>query len=47
MDAADMAEIDSPNGDVEVKNVTKMCDEIRERLLWIERSAHNISEDNN
>lgn len=42
MEAADMADLDEDNGDVEVKTVTKVCDEIRERLLWIERSAHGI-----
>lgn len=42
LDAADMADIDDENSEVEVGNVTKVCDEIRERLLWIERAAHNI-----
>ena len=37
----DMLEIDEPDAEVPPKEVTGFADRVRERLLWIERAAHD------
>lgn len=41
-DAADMARTAGDDSEVSLKHVTKTCEEIRLRLLFIERAAHGI-----
>lgn len=42
-DTADMVVITDAQEEVSAKDVQKMAEEVRERLLWIERMAHGIT----
>lgn len=41
-DQGEMHEIDAPEEPVDIADVLNFTNRIRERLLWIERAAHDI-----